>query len=214
MSQASKGSSLSLEGERVADAIIDLVIANGYEATTVEAVINRAGVRRVDFERSFAGKEDCVIKVIDDRVGLLATDVFSAYQQHASWRDGLRAAAYAAAGWVGENARYALFSSLMMNDATDLARARRDMSLQLFTTIIDDGRRELPDPDAISPSTSLTVIGSIYQLLLRELSRPCNNKTPADFVPELMYIAVRPYLGPEAALEELTIPPPSPQDQV
>ena len=52
------------------------------------------------------------------------------------------------------------------------------MSLQFFNTIIDDGRRELLDLDMLSLSAAPTVIGSIVQLLLRELSRPYKRKRP------------------------------------
>jgi len=34
------------------------------------------------------------------------------------------------------------------------------------------------------------------------------SSAPVELVPELMYGAVRPYLGEEAARRELTIPPP------
>ncbi len=195
--------------ERIAAAIVDLVLERGYEATTVEALIERAGVRRADFDRHFAGKEDCVLTVVDEGVERFRLAVFSAYRRHELWREGMRAAAYAAARWVRDNPRYILYATMMMNDATDLARAHRDMALQMFTEIVDAGRSELDDPGSVSPETALAVIGSIYELLQRELVRGRGTGSAESFVPGLMYIAVRPYLGHEAALEELSIPPPS-----
>jgi AcrR family transcriptional regulator len=199
--------------ERLAVAVVDEVLERGYEATTIEAVIERAGVKRVDFDRNFAGKEACVLNVVDDGIERFRVAVLSAYEQHEVWRDGLRAAAYAAARWVRENPRYILFSTIMMNPATDLARTHRDMALQEFARIVDDGRRELADPNSISPDTAITVIGSIYERLSKELSRNRGTSRAESVVPELMYIAVRPYLGHEVAREELAIPPPSESEE-
>jgi AcrR family transcriptional regulator len=206
--QASGSLESSPERDRITVAIVDLVLERGYEATTVEALIKRAGVERTEFEHHFTNKEDCVLSVIDAETDRFTHAVVSAYEGHQVWRDGLRAAAYAAARWIRENPRYILFSTIMMNRATDLARTHRDMAIQMFVQIVDDGRRELADPDSISPDTAITVIGSIVQLMFRELGRRRGTSDAESFVPELMYMAVRPYLGSRAAREELTIPAP------
>jgi AcrR family transcriptional regulator len=198
----------SPERERISRAVIDLVLERGYEATTVADLIDRAAVRPADFERCFAGREDCVLSVLDEGVARFRRIVFSAFEEHERWREGLRAAAYAAARWVRDNPRYILFSTMMMNGATPLARAHRDMALQMFTEIVDAGRAELDDPDSVAPETALTVIGSIYELLQRELARGNGTDAAESFVPQLMYIAVRPYLGHAEALKELGVPPP------
>jgi AcrR family transcriptional regulator len=198
--------------ERICEAMIDLVLERGFEATTVEALVGRAGVRRADFERHFAGKEECVLAIIDTETDRFIKTVFSAYEQHSLWRDGMRAAAYAAARFVRDNTPYIRFSTVMMNGATDLARTHRDMSFQLFAEIIDAGRQELDDPDSVSPETALTVIGSIVQLIFREVGRHGGTAEAESFVPELMYQAVRPYLGNAEALKELSIPPPPGND--
>jgi AcrR family transcriptional regulator len=208
MADSRASSRLRSSRERIAAAAIDLVLERGYEATTVEALTERAGVQPADFERHFAGKEDCVLTVVDEGVERFRAVVFSAYERHELWRDGMRAAAYAAARWVRDNPRYILFSTTMMNGATELARAHRDMALQMFAEIVDAGRSELEDPDSLAPETALAVIGSIYELLQRELGSGHGTADAESFVPELMYLAVRPYLGHAEALKELTIPPP------
>ena len=108
------------------------------------------------------------------------------------WREGMRAAAYAAARFVRDNLRYIRFSTVMMNDATDLARTHRDMSFQLFAQIVDAGRSELDDPDPVSPETALTVIGSIIELIFREVERGRSAAAAESFVPDLMYLARAP----------------------
>ncbi|HVC08271.1 MAG TPA: TetR/AcrR family transcriptional regulator [Solirubrobacterales bacterium] len=212
--QANPGPLSAGPRERLATAAIDLVLERGYEATTVEALIERAGVDLAEFERHFSDKEDCILTVVDEGVERFRFAVFAAYEQHELWRDRLRAAAYAAARWVRDNPSYIAYSTMMMNDATALARTHRDMALQMFAEIVDAGRQELDDPDSVAPETALSVIGSIYELLQRELGSGRSTAAAEEFVPGLMYIAVRPYLGHEVALEELNLPPPPEPDRV
>ena len=208
---ARPGAAFSPEYRLLATATIELVLERGYEATTVAALIERAGVSRADFDRHFADKENCVLAVVDEGVERFRRVVFSAYEAEALWRDGLRAAGYAAARFVRDNSSYIRFSTTMMDGATDLARTHRDMALQMFAEIVDAGRSELADPDSVSAETALTVIGSIYELLQRELARSSGTAAAESFVHDLMYLAVRPYLGHEIAREELSVPPPPEQ---
>lgn len=193
---------------RLSTAAIDLVLERGYEQVTVEGLVERAGVRFADFAREFSGKEDCVLAVIDAETERFRELVYGVYGRESCWRDGLRAAAYAAARFVRENSRYTLFSTMMMNGATELARTRRDMAVQMLSELIDAGRCELEDPSSVSPDTALAVVGGIYELLQKELSRGRGTAKAEDYVPQLMYVAVRPYLGHAEALKELSIPAP------
>ncbi|MGN6275688.1 MAG: TetR/AcrR family transcriptional regulator [Solirubrobacterales bacterium] len=194
--------------ERLGEAVIDLVLERGYGEVTLEDLLQRAEVTPEVFAREFASLEDCVLGTVDDGVERFRRVVFGAYEGHEDWRDGMRAAGYVAARWIRDHTRYIVFATMMMNQATELARAHRDMALQMFAEIVDAGRQELDDPSSVSPETAMTVIGSIYELLQRELSKGHGTARAEDFVPELMYVAVRPYLGHAEALKELSIPPP------
>src|SRR4029077_18028720 len=51
--------------ERILQAMADCCAANGYADTTVEAVLERAGVGPESFESHFAGKEDCALAALN-----------------------------------------------------------------------------------------------------------------------------------------------------
>jgi hypothetical protein len=72
--------------------------------------------------------------------------------------------------------------------------------------MIDEGRKELDDPDSMSRSSAEWVAGSYMEMMLKRLGR--QGPMAKELVPQLMYMAVRPYLGEEAAKEELAMPPP------
>jgi hypothetical protein len=96
---------------------------------------------------------------------------------------------------------------VQMLAASDLAMAERDRYVGRIVDLIDEGRYELEDPEIVGRSVAEATFGSIYLALTRQL-RDGGAVVAEEVVPELMCLAVRPYLGPEVAQEELTIPPP------
>ena len=57
------------------NAAVDLFSTNGYEATTVEEIAQRAGVSRRTFFRYYASKDDLMVKAIDTYGDLLAASI-------------------------------------------------------------------------------------------------------------------------------------------
>ena len=194
--------------ERIVEAMVDLMLQRGYEETTVEAVIERAAVRRADFDRHFAGKQDCCLQVYLRNNELFDRRVQAAFAAHESWRDALRAAAYASADYFTEYPRRVRFNTIAVLGAGEMLAVQRDAYLQHLADLIDAGRNELPDPDSVPRSLAESVIGSVFERILRDIHRGDAAVHARDVVPELMYIAVRPYLGHEVALQELSVPPP------
>jgi AcrR family transcriptional regulator len=195
---------------RISHAMIELAIERGYRATTVRQLLERAGVSRADFRRLFGGKRACFLAVYEEIDESFTGEVLAAFEREEAWRDGLRAAAYAAARWVGEHPREARYATVETMMAGEFAVARREATLQRFVDLIDAGREQLEQPDAVSRAMAEGVVGGILGMLTRNLRRGTQAQ-PEDFVPELMFLAVRPYLGQAVAREELGIPPPEPR---
>jgi len=202
------------ERRRIREALLDLVSEVGYEETTVELVVERAGVERADFDRLFAGKDDLYLRLFDEIGAEFEGAVNRAFAAHEIWRDSLRACAYAAARFIRDRPREVAFGVLQMFAAGDLAQVHRERQLQRMVDLIDLGRQELDDPDSIGRGVAEGVIGSVYSLLVKELQSGGGVGSAESFVPDLMYLAVRPYLGPEVAREELSIPAPPEGDAI
>jgi AcrR family transcriptional regulator len=191
----------------IASALIDLVAERSYESVSVGEVIERAGVTRTEFERRFADKEDCALKVYEAFIVDFSGQVKAAYDAEPSWRPGLRAAAYAAATWISDHPRTARFGAVDVLEAqSEMIRVRREEVFQYCAGLIDAGRAEAPDPAAIPDSSAVMAIGSIAEMLTQRMQSE-RNLEPVRLVPELMYLAVRPYVGEAVAREELSVPP-------
>jgi AcrR family transcriptional regulator len=195
--------------KRIREALLDLAGERGYEEVTVAGLVERAGVEAADFERLFPnGKESLCFAVFDDVAEAFQADVVETYESHESWRDSLRASAYAAVRFMRDHPREIGFGALHILAAGDLAQVYREQQLQQWVDLIDLGRQELDDPDSMGRGVAEGVLGSIHGRLLKELEDGKGTGSLEQFVPELMYIAVRPYLGHDVAREELTISAP------
>jgi AcrR family transcriptional regulator len=196
------------ERRRLAESMIDLVIADGYDRVTVQAVCERAGLSRAAFDRHFSDLEDCYLRLFDRFTDEFDRATFGAYEAtRGSWRERLRAAAYGAARYIRDHPRESTFSSTLMFAAGDLAQAHRERHLRRLVALVDAGRSEQPDPGALGRPVAEAAVGSIYSLVTKRLAEGAADSVEA-LVPELMYLATRPYLGEERAREELAIPPP------
>lgn len=194
--------------KRIRRALLELVEERGYEAVTVPDIVERAGVAQADFDRCFAGKEALCVTVFEDVAGVAEVEVMAAFEAHEAWRDSLRASAYAMVRFMRDNPREVGFGALHILAAGDLAQVYREQQLQRWVELIDLGRQELDDPDSMGRAVAEGVLGSIHGRLLKELADGKGTGSLEEFVPDLMYMAVRPYLGHETAREELEIPPP------
>jgi len=187
-------------------AAIDLALERGCQRIDADAVVVRAALDRASFDREFTDLDDCLLDAYLFHTAELDRRLFASFEAEESWRDGLRAAAYAAAGFVRERPREVRFGGLVLIQAGPLIQAHRANHLQRLVDLVDAARQELDDPESLNRAVAESVLGSIYQTMVRALQTG-SDTAPEAFIPELMYVAVRPYFGHEVAREELAMPP-------
>lgn len=191
------------------EAMLDIVFERGYEVVTIEEIAERASGSRDDFKRSFPSKQACAVAVLEELAENNLRTVRAAFESESRWPDSLRAAAYAHLQWTLDNPKKMRFGLLEMLWASELTGALRDDLFRAYIEMVDAGREVAPDPDSVPAYTAEAVVGSITQVIVRHLAEPGRPDLPGQ-VPEMMYLAVKPYLGEEAARKELAIPPPQP----
>jgi AcrR family transcriptional regulator len=201
-----------LEGARLVAhplgcAVVSVINELGYEAASVEAFLEQAGTSREEFDSGFSGKGDVTLRVMEAFIGEFRGRVEAAFLSGGTWPDNLRAAGYEAVRWLTENPRTTRFGMVSSTEAGDMVRARREEIFLWCASLIDQGRDAAPDPEAVPPMASLIAIGAVAETLRRQQEGSIDADTVA-VVPQMMYGAVLPYLGEEAARGELEIPPP------
>lgn len=191
----------------LAAAVVAVVAERGFEAATIADFTVRAVVDRAEFDHLFIDKADAVLRVFEAYADDFERQLKAAFDSAPAWPDNLRAAAYALVRWFRRHPGATRFGMVAVLEAGEATRLRREEVFRRFAGLIDAGRAAAPDPDAVPQGAALMVIGAVVELLIRDGQRTLEGD-PVELVAQIMYGAVRPYLGEEAARAELTIAPP------
>jgi AcrR family transcriptional regulator len=191
----------SSERAQIVAALIEIAAERGYGETTIELILERAGLDRPAFERHFRSKYDCFISAWQELNEDCLGTMVSAYESEAEWPDRLRAVAEEVVAGLTRDPSRAAFGVEVLA-AGDAARARRDMTMRVLAGLIDAGRQQMEDPEAVPHTTAEALAGSAYGQIYSRVVRGRIEELPA-LVPQLMSAAVMPYLGLEAAMAEL-----------
>jgi AcrR family transcriptional regulator len=197
----------SFRDDRLVAAIVDIVALRGYGEASVGEIVDRAGVSREEFDRRHGDKAGAVLGALEAVIADFRCRVGGAYDAAPPWPASLRAAAYEVVAWIGDHPSAYEYGMLRVLDAGEMARLRREELFAWCAGLIDAGREVAPDPDAVPRAAPLIAVGAVVDGLARHAGGELEAGL-AETVPELMYGAVLPYLGEEAARRELVIPPP------
>jgi AcrR family transcriptional regulator len=192
----------SPERERIVEALIEIAAERGYAETTIELILERAGLDRPAFDRHFRGKYDCFLTAWQEINEGCMREMLEAFNSQEEWPDRLRAVACEIVDNLRHDPNRASFAVEVLS-AGDAARARRDMTMRVIASLIDAGRNEMDDPESVPHTTAEALAGSAYGQVYAKVVRGEADELPA-LVPQLLSAAVMPYLGVEAGLAELT----------
>ncbi len=191
----------SSERARLIEALIEVAAERGYMDTSIEMIVDRAGLDRPAFDRHFRGKYDGFLTAWQEMNEECMASLMHAYDSEDDWPDRLRAVAHEVVGSLCNEPSRASFAVEVLA-AGDAARARRDMTMRVIASLIDAGRKEMEDPESVPHTTAEALAGSAYGQVYAKVVRGDTDELP-KLIPQLMSAAVMPYLGVEAALEEL-----------
>jgi AcrR family transcriptional regulator len=201
-----------LEGARLfahplSRALIEVIRERGYELAGIEEICARSGTSREEFDQEFEGKEEATLRVFEAYIADFKGRIGAAYASLPTWPDNLRAAGWETARWMRDHPEATWFGMVGVLEAGEMARVRREETFRWSASLIEAGIEVAPDPAAVTAATPLIVIGSVLELLRRQ-QKGAADLGIVETMPRMMYAAVRPYLGEEAARRELELPVP------
>lgn len=193
---------------RLREALLDLNAAGG--PLEIAAICGHAGVSEARFLRLFKDGPDLVCAVLEAETIELLRRCWSSFSTMTGWANQLRAVAHAMLEFLQEDERRARLMAIDAHRGGERGILIRDQGMQALFAFIDLGRYEMDDPETLTRTTAEAVGSSIYHQL-RSWIEDGKLESMAELIPEMMYFAVLPYLGVEAAEAELEIAvPPSP----
>jgi AcrR family transcriptional regulator len=195
------------EALRLREALLDLCAERGYADLRLEDLLERAGVDEASFHRLYADLDACFAAVLGQAYGEFFERAQEAVAGQTGWRDRMRATAYALLRFLRADERVARLAAVEAQHAGEGAQRLFLETFNRLVDLIDEGSAETDGPDSPSRATALGVGGVLFARI-QEAVAEGELGLGEEEIPQLMYAAVFPYLGAEAAEEELRIPPP------
>jgi AcrR family transcriptional regulator len=192
------------ERERLLEAMVRVAAAKGYEATTVDDVIEAASVSRETFDQLFVGKAGCFLEAYDAVINVLVAHVSTAFESTVGqpWQDRICAALRALVDLLAREHDIARMAMVEVTAVGEDARIRYRGALGRFTYFLEEGRTASPQGDELPAETARFAIGGATSMIFDEV-RAGRGPELRRILPDLLFAVLMPYLGPEAAEDEM-----------
>ena len=192
------------ERERVLEAMVKVAAAKGYEATTVDDVVEFAGVSREAFDEMFESKEACFLEAYDAVFDVLVAHVTAAFEAAADepWPEQIAAGLGALVELLAAEADIARMAMVEVTAAGDDARERYRAMLTRFTPFMEEGRTYSGQGEELPADTARFAIGGATSMIFDEV-RAGRGPELKRILPDLVFAVLMPYLGSEAAEDEM-----------
>jgi AcrR family transcriptional regulator len=192
------------ERERLMEAMVRVSAAKGYEATTVADVVEYAGVPRETFDEMFGSKEACFLEAYEAVFDVLVAHVTAAFEAAAdeSWPERIAAGLRALVELLAMEADIARMAMVEVTAAGDDARERYRAMFARFTPFLEEGRSYAGQDTDLPADTARFAIGGATSMIFDEV-RAGRGPELKRILPDLVFAVLMPYLGPEAAEDEM-----------
>jgi AcrR family transcriptional regulator len=188
-------------------ALIDLCYERSYAEVTVEALCARSGLAPADFDAAFENLEECFFSTYAAEFDRYRARAEAARAGLASWRERLRATAYALLRYLAEDQRVTHFTVVEVRRGGERAQLLIGEGIEELIDLLDEGRTQPGASATLTRATAESVAGGLFNQLYLSVGHG-ESQSEEKIVPQAMYAAVLPYLGVAIATEELEIPPP------
>jgi AcrR family transcriptional regulator len=182
--------------------MVRVAAEKGYAATTVTEVAEVAGVSTATFYELFEDKEDCFLEAFGAVIDVVIAHVSDAYEGAAGepWPERISTSLRALLELLSEEADIARLT-MVEASAADPVRERYGLALGRFTSFLEEGR-EYSQQDELPPDTARFAVGAGTALIFDEV-RAGRGRELERILPDLVFAVLVPYLGADAAEEEM-----------
>lgn len=138
--------------DRILAAMAKVVAKRGYQGTTVEHIVKRAGVARATFYENFENREDCLLAGFAAAEAEARSRILAAISLEEGWPDKVRVGLAAYLDYVVSDPALARTCIVESMTAGPAAMERYEQALQSFVPFFRYGRRVAPrSPTARDP---------------------------------------------------------------
>lgn len=186
--------------ERILDAAERLIAAHGVAGTSIEALVKEAGVSSVTFYELFEGKEECFVAAFDRAVEWGGGEIANAAAGYPaagglSWSEGIATGLRAVTKLIGAEPRRARLVLVEAQTGGPELSVHFEAALDRVAAKLREGRALETAPADLPVTHEEATAGALAWLLRERLERGGEGEELEALYPELIDIALAPYLG-------------------
>jgi AcrR family transcriptional regulator len=198
----SRAAAAADQRRRILEATAELVAEQGFQETTMEAVVRRAKVGYATFYMHFADKEAAFLALLDAAIERTASRVEDAYRrEEGPWPDRVGAALGALFDDVAAHPAAARACLVEALTAGPEAAAKHEGALERLAPLLRPGRELNPRQAELPESLEETLAGGVVWVLGQRLIGGEAAKL-RGLLPETLEFVLRPYVGEDEAARE------------
>lgn len=177
---------------RIMDALAELTVEQGYDATKISDIVRRAGVARKTLYDNFEGKEEVFLAAFDGaRDEVLRRVEEGSASAEGDWQDRIEGGLAAFLAYVAEQPTLARMCMVEALSATPATTKRYEDALETFVELT---RRTLPQDVQLPDTIAETLVGGVAWIVYQQIRRD-EAERAEDLLPELTEFMTAPYLG-------------------
>jgi AcrR family transcriptional regulator len=181
--------------ERTLRALAAVVAENGYPATRVADIAERASISHSTFYEHFEGKEEAMRAALDSGSSQMLAAMLPAFRRASDWPSSIRLTYESMFAWAAAEPDYAQLGALDVYAAGRRALEQRDQVMEGLETLLKPGYQLAPDT---SPLAGEAIGGAVYGLIYDQVKASGPASLP-QIGPLATYITLAPFLGPKEA---------------
>jgi AcrR family transcriptional regulator len=191
---------------RIIVALTEEVAARGYHSVTVANIVGRAGIARNTFYDNFSSKEECFLAAQQYALDTAIDRVVNAASEIESWPARVKVGLAAFLSYVAKEPALARTCMIEALSAGPAAAERYEQSLQAFIPFLRIGRTVSPRGDVLPDTYEEALVGGILGVINQRVVAGKPEQIEA-LLPELVELALTPYIGSESAKRAASGPP-------
>jgi AcrR family transcriptional regulator len=186
--------------QRILAAMTEIVAKRGYQGTTIEHIVKRAGVSRATYYEYFENREDCLLAGFDAALAELRQRTAAAAEAEEEWPLRIRAGLAAFLEYAAEDPALARTCLVESMTAGPPAMERYEAALASFAPAFAQGREAAAEANELPETLEDSIVGGIVWMVHQRLLRG-EVEQIAGLLPTMLEFALAPYLGEQRAAE-------------
>jgi AcrR family transcriptional regulator len=190
--------------DRILNAMAEVCAAKGYGPTTIGDIVGLAGVSRATFYDLFEDKEACLLATMELAQADAMDRIAAGYAPERPWAVRVHDAAARLLDLLVQRPAFTRVALVEAPAAGGKAREMYVTGRRVVEELLDRGRSEAIDPQALPASAGRGAIAAVESLIVGQILAGDGESLPR-LLPDVVYIVTVPYLGQDEALRQSRI---------